>query len=203
MDFIQTWNEHIPAGTDSVSYGDDSIRNLKFAIRERLAREHCFYASEAGRTDVGKHKSGFCGTDYLASNAVTTSKIMDGAVTLAKLAEPGLEVHAASVSRVEQVVPALNVWSTLVSLGPISGQRFCVLLSSIYVYRAAGGLDYKVAFTQNGINRFEGKFFSSASGIVDSRIFAIGSFPASTFEVRIFPTRGMETRECFLVLIYA
>jgi hypothetical protein len=39
-----------------MSAGDNSIRNFKTAIRERLAVDHNFFDSEAGQANVGAHK---------------------------------------------------------------------------------------------------------------------------------------------------
>lgn len=87
MTFSKVWNELKPAGTDSPSLGDDEIRDFKTAIRERLGVEHKFYASEAGRTDVGRHADGFCRAHHLVPNAVLSDKIMDGAVTTPKITD--------------------------------------------------------------------------------------------------------------------
>ena len=52
---MTTWNEATPVGTDYISGGDDNIRDLKAAVRERLAREH--YMLGAGdSSDDGKHR---------------------------------------------------------------------------------------------------------------------------------------------------
>lgn len=56
MAFVQTHNEADPAGTDWIREGDNSIRNYKICLRERLAVDHFFYADETGHTDVGMHK---------------------------------------------------------------------------------------------------------------------------------------------------
>ena len=55
MAFIKTWDEAAPVGTDYIRSGDDEIRDFKYAIRERLAVDHKFLATESG-TDVGYHK---------------------------------------------------------------------------------------------------------------------------------------------------
>lgn len=55
MAFVETWDESKPAGSRAVSLGDDDIREFKRAIRERLAEDHRFYASETGETIVGGH----------------------------------------------------------------------------------------------------------------------------------------------------
>jgi len=55
MAFDKTWTEASPAGTDNLASGDDEIRETRYALRERLAIEHKFYASEVGETNVGRH----------------------------------------------------------------------------------------------------------------------------------------------------
>jgi hypothetical protein len=55
MVFVKTWDEAAPAGTRSISLGDDDIRDFKYAIRERLAVDHNVYADESGQTNVGAH----------------------------------------------------------------------------------------------------------------------------------------------------
>lgn len=56
----ETWNEAVPAGSDNPKQGDDVIRSFKIAMRERLAEDHQFEASESpafGATGykIGKH----------------------------------------------------------------------------------------------------------------------------------------------------
>jgi hypothetical protein len=56
-----TWNETTPSGSESPTLGDDRIRELKRAIRERLAVDHDFEASESvafGDTNstIGMHE---------------------------------------------------------------------------------------------------------------------------------------------------
>jgi len=55
MAFIKDWDETVPAGTRNISLGDDDIRNFKYAIRERLAIDHKFLASETGVSTIGYH----------------------------------------------------------------------------------------------------------------------------------------------------
>lgn len=59
--FAETWNEGTPASTESPTMGDDRIRELKRAMRERLAEDHIFESSEGtpfGTTgsQIGRHK---------------------------------------------------------------------------------------------------------------------------------------------------
>lgn len=56
MAFTKTWDETAPDGTsDQIAQGDDEIRDFKYAIRERLAIDHDFQASESGAY-IGYHK---------------------------------------------------------------------------------------------------------------------------------------------------
>ena len=55
MTYSNTWDETKPSGSRARSLGDDDIREFKRAIRERLAEDHDFQASETGDT-VGYHK---------------------------------------------------------------------------------------------------------------------------------------------------
>jgi len=55
------WNETTPAGTEDPRLGDDRIRELKRALRERLAEDHHFEASEGtpygnAGSQIGRHK---------------------------------------------------------------------------------------------------------------------------------------------------
>lgn len=52
---MTTWNETTPAGTSSISGGDDAIREMKSAVRERLAREH-YWPSSGDATSHGEHR---------------------------------------------------------------------------------------------------------------------------------------------------
>lgn len=58
-----TWDaafEAIPPNTESVSLGDDAIRNFKLEVRERLEEEHCFGSPGTGcpTVDNGMHREG-------------------------------------------------------------------------------------------------------------------------------------------------
>ncbi len=53
--YVETWDETIPAGSRNISLGDDDIRELKRALRERLATDHHFLDDETGSTTVGYH----------------------------------------------------------------------------------------------------------------------------------------------------
>jgi hypothetical protein len=57
----ETWNETTPSGSESPTLGDDRIRELKRAIRERLAVDHDFEASESpafgdANATIGMHE---------------------------------------------------------------------------------------------------------------------------------------------------
>lgn len=57
----ETWNETTPAGTENPKQGDDRIRELKRAIRERLAADHHFESTEGtpfgdSGSEIGFHK---------------------------------------------------------------------------------------------------------------------------------------------------
>lgn len=53
MAATRTWDETTPAGSSNVSAGDDSIRNFKVDVRERMALDHVWNVDQA--TD-GFHK---------------------------------------------------------------------------------------------------------------------------------------------------
>jgi len=53
--YVETYDETKPAGTRALSLGDDDIRELKRAFRERLATDHKFAADETGLTTIGYH----------------------------------------------------------------------------------------------------------------------------------------------------
>lgn len=77
LDFLLcsvVWNtayEAAPAGGDSPSGGDDSIRELKQATRERLAKEHKSDLSSGTAALEGWHKQGSA-ISYYAATAPTT-----------------------------------------------------------------------------------------------------------------------------------
>lgn len=100
MAYIDTWNaafEAVPADTDAISNGADGIRDLKVAVRERMAKDH--YMAIAG-TDVdhGEHvqvtlrKSSAKPTAYADKGYVYT-KIVGSAVELFYENEDGQEVQ--------------------------------------------------------------------------------------------------------------
>jgi len=76
------WNsafEATPAGSDSPSQGDDRIRELKQAVRERLIKEHEMDLSSGAAAADGWHAAGSAKV-YVGSTAPTTRP--DGATTL-------------------------------------------------------------------------------------------------------------------------
>ena len=58
MVFVKSWDETAPANTDQVGDGDDALRDLKYALRERLAVEHNVFADETGQSNVAIHNEG-------------------------------------------------------------------------------------------------------------------------------------------------
>ena len=54
--YIKTHDENKPAGSRARSLGDDDIRELKYAMRERFAADHQALADETGYTNIGIHK---------------------------------------------------------------------------------------------------------------------------------------------------
>lgn len=77
-----TWDtafELVPAGTDLLSGGDNAIRNLALATRERLEREHNF-AVAGTQSKHGWHRAGSAVSFYQA--AAPTNKIDPSATAL-------------------------------------------------------------------------------------------------------------------------
>lgn len=71
---MATWNnafEASPAGGDAPSSGDDKIREVKTAVRERLEKEHKFDLSSGLSGPDGWHKQG-SSIDYYQASAPTT-----------------------------------------------------------------------------------------------------------------------------------
>jgi len=58
VSFVIAWNETIPIKDSTARDLDVYIRDLKIALRERLAVEHSFSVSESGITHIGQHKKG-------------------------------------------------------------------------------------------------------------------------------------------------
>lgn len=56
MAFTKTWNEAEPGANDDLILGDDTIRDTRFALRERLAVDHNHKADETGDDYIGWHK---------------------------------------------------------------------------------------------------------------------------------------------------
>jgi len=57
MAYTDTWNaafEALPADVDNISEGADRIRDLKLAVRERLAKDHYFDVAGTD-ADHGEH----------------------------------------------------------------------------------------------------------------------------------------------------
>jgi len=67
MDY--TWDETKPGNTELISGGDDAIRDLKKAIRERFNVEH--YFDTGNEVDVGKHRPETDIVSYISCGAIT------------------------------------------------------------------------------------------------------------------------------------
>jgi len=78
---VETWDENTPADTDLISGGDDIIRGLKAAIRERMDVEHVF--TTGNEATVGEHTAGFIteAKAYIAAAAVTNANIKSATAT--------------------------------------------------------------------------------------------------------------------------
>ncbi len=76
MPFTNPWTESEPTDSTAIRDGDDWIRRLATAVRERFAVEHNAYEDELGKTDVGTHKPGsaraFIGLAANKPNPTTT-----------------------------------------------------------------------------------------------------------------------------------
>lgn len=126
MAFDKEWNENVPEGTELIALGDDRIRDFKYAIRERLAVEHNFFANEAGQT-VGIHKNGSIKEQYIQDSAITTPKIANKAITAEKFANSVYPLQVVS-AHVAQVNFASNVWSLVIQLPAIVVHNYAVLI---------------------------------------------------------------------------
>ena len=77
--YVETWDETTPPGTGaagSISLGDDRIRELKRALRERLAADHKFLADETGVTTIGYHLAVHMIDNVTDPTAVATTGIV-------------------------------------------------------------------------------------------------------------------------------
>jgi len=52
--FTKVWDEDAPAGSDNPRSGDDEIRDTRYGVRERLAMDHVFEATESSGK-IGDH----------------------------------------------------------------------------------------------------------------------------------------------------
>lgn len=86
--FTNTWDETIPPGTESISLGDNRIREFKNAIRERLAEDHAFYQDETGHSDIGLHKK-----VSLIQQGASPTFVADSLILFAKEAGGYAELH--------------------------------------------------------------------------------------------------------------
>ena len=76
MAFTKTWDESTPAAGEDISTGDDKIRELKYAVRERLAVDHEADATEAGNDFIGDHKKATFHVQAAAPTAVANTGIL-------------------------------------------------------------------------------------------------------------------------------
>jgi len=81
-----TWDaafEAIPANSETVSLGDDAIRNFKLEVRERTEEEHCWATPGTGCpvTDNGFHRTGSAAC--FSQNAAPTTLANPAATALA------------------------------------------------------------------------------------------------------------------------
>lgn len=88
MVFVKSWDESNPAGSRSISLGDNDIRDFKYAIRERLQEDHNFFDSEAAQTNVGLHKK----TSLI--NQSNPTNFADMLILFAKDAAAKSELHS-------------------------------------------------------------------------------------------------------------
>ena len=58
MAFVKSWSEGSPTDMTDAFNIDNEIRDIKTALRERLAVDHDFVVDETGATTIGKHKQG-------------------------------------------------------------------------------------------------------------------------------------------------
>ena len=58
MAFVKSWSEGSPTDMTDAFNIDNEIRDIKTALRERLAVDHDFVVDETGVTTIGKHKQG-------------------------------------------------------------------------------------------------------------------------------------------------
>ena len=113
MPFAETWDETLPGGSRNLNLGDDDIRSMKSALRERMAVDHRAYASEGGNTNIGAHDkvSLITGSDAAA--------LADGFILYAKDISAVAELHSRHESAgTNQItrngmlwIPAFNVAS--------------------------------------------------------------------------------------------
>lgn len=127
----QSWDETKPLATDLISSGDDEIRNLKVAIRERLDVEHVF--TSGNEATVGEHAPGFitAGKGYLADDSVVTAKIADSSVTLAKFAPSALTLQPKVETTLSFNIPTLaagaHMYPSPITVTGVAVGDFCMI----------------------------------------------------------------------------
>ena len=71
---MATWNtafETTPSGNSAISSGDDNIRELKGAVRERILKEHTMDLSSGLLSEDGYHKQGSAVASYVGTPPAT------------------------------------------------------------------------------------------------------------------------------------
>lgn len=88
MAFTKSWDETNPAGSRALNLGDDDIRDLKYAMRERLAVDHRAYETEAGETNILAHNKA-----TLVTQGSDPATVADTAIVYAKDVSAVAELH--------------------------------------------------------------------------------------------------------------
>jgi len=98
---------------------DDTSDYLTISLANSLAILDGLFNNSTGHTHGGSHQGGVLGPNSLVDNTVPGAKLVDGSVTLAKLAANMLEsLYASSLTiqganyTVPQASPVLFVWCT-------------------------------------------------------------------------------------------
>lgn len=106
---IGTWNEGIPAGSESVGLGENRIQSVKSTLRTGVDAEH-FWDSSGGT--VGVHRAGSARAFYGTESQVSTS----GITSIASYHEGRLMVTS-DTSRLFSVGPS---GKAMLGAGPLS-----------------------------------------------------------------------------------
>lgn len=189
-----TWNvafESKPAGTGrSPSYGDDDIRELKTAIRERFAKEHVLTTGSGTESNHGFHLQGSALPYYTAA---TPTLLPDGVTTLSSGSKSKGRIwvdpssinvrywNGTSFSGITREVTRISIQGTLAVgtnvVPPIGFTRTVkVLRVAMRVLSAPTGAALKVSLKKNGtLTIFNGTNASIAAGAT-YRLLTVGNF---------------------------